>query len=204
MKIYTKTGDKGTTSLVGGTRVLKTHIRLEAYGTVDELNSNLGLLITYLLDGKDKDFLQQVQDRLFAGGSHLATDREKMELKEASIISSEQVEMVEREIDRLDTLLPPLSAFILPGGSRGAAVCHVCRTVCRRAERRILALAEQVEIASELLAYVNRLSDYLFVLSRKMNQDDKKVKYFGIIVASEINCYTFCRKIEIGLNIPEF
>lgn len=190
MKIYTKTGDKGTTSLVGGTRVPKTHIRLEAYGTVDELNSNLGLLITYLLDGKDKDFLQQVQDRLFAVGSHLATDREKMELKEASIISSEQVEMVEREIDRLDTLLPPLSAFILPGGSRGAALCHVCRTVCRRAERRILALAEQVEISSELLAYVNRLSDYLFVLSRKMNQDDKKVKYFGIIVASEINCYT--------------
>ena len=90
MKIYTKTGDKGTTSLVGGTRVPKTHIRLEAYGTVDELNSNLGLLITYLLDGKDKDFLQQVQDRLFAVGSHLATDREKMELKEASIISPEQ------------------------------------------------------------------------------------------------------------------
>ena len=165
MKIYTKTGDTGTTSLVGGTRVPKTHIRLEAYGTVDELNSNLGLLITYLLDGKDKDFLQQVQDRLFAVGSHLATDRE-------------QVEMVEREIDRLDTLLPPLSAFILPGGSRGAAVCHVCRTVCRRAERRILALAEQVEIASELLAYVNRLSDYLFVLSRKMNQDDKKGEIF--------------------------
>ena len=178
MKIYTKTGDKGTTSLVGGTRVPKTHIRLEAYGTVDELNSNLGLLITYLLDGKDKDFLQQVQDRLFAVGFHLATDREKMELKEASIISSEQVEMVEREIDRLDTLLPPLSAFILPGGSRGAAVCHVCRTVCRRAERRILALAEQVEISSELLAYVNRLSDYLFVLSRKMNQDDKKGEIF--------------------------
>ena len=149
MKIYTKTGDKGTTSLVGGTRVPKTHIRLEAYGTVDELNSNLGLLITYLLDGKDKDFLQQVQDRLFAVGSHLATDREKMELKEASIISSEQVEMEEREIDRLDTLL-----------------------------RRILALAEQVEISSELLAYVNRLSDYLFVLSRKMNQDDKKGEIF--------------------------
>ena len=174
----TKTGDKGTTSLVGGTRVPKTHIRLEAYGTVDELNSNLGLLITYLLDGKDKDFLQQVQDRLFAVGSHLATDREKMELKEASIISSEQVEMVEREIDRLDTLLPPLSAFILPGGSRGAAVCHVCRTVCRRAERRILALAEQCEVAPELLAYVNRLSDYLFVLSRKINQDEKKDEIF--------------------------
>ena len=178
MKIYTKTGDKGTTSLVGGTRVSKTHIRLEAYGTVDELNSNLGLLITYLLDGKDKDFLRQVQDRLFAVGSHLATDREKTELRVASVISREQVEMVEREIDRLDALLPSLSGFILPGGSRGASVCHVCRTVCRRAERRILALAEQVEISSELLAYVNRLSDYLFVLSRKMNRDDKKDEIF--------------------------
>lgn len=178
MKIYTKTGDKGTTSLVGGTRVPKTHIRLEAYGTVDELNSHLGLLVTYLLDEKDKAFLRQVQGRLFAVGSHLATDREKTELKAASVISPEHVEMVEREIDRLDTLLPPLSAFILPGGSRGAAVCHICRTVCRRAERRILALAEQVEISSELLAYVNRLSDYLFVLSRKMNQDEKKEEIF--------------------------
>lgn len=178
MKIYTKTGDKGTTSLVGGTRVPKTHIRLEAYGTVDELNSHLGLLVTYLLDGKDKAFLQQVQNRLFAVGSHLATDREKTGLKAASVISPEHVEMVEQEIDRLDTLLPPLSAFVLPGGSRGAAVCHVCRTVCRRAERRILALAGQVEISSELLAYVNRLSDYLFVLSRKMNQDDKKDEIF--------------------------
>ena len=149
MKIYTKTGDKGVTSLVGGTRVPKTHIRLEAYGTVDELNSNLGFLGTYLLAEKDKSFLQQVQDKLFAVGSHLATDREKTELKAASVISPENVEMMEREIDRLDNLLPPLSAFILPGGSRGAAVCPICRTVCRRAERRILALAEQVEISSE-------------------------------------------------------
>lgn len=178
MKIYTKTGDKGTTSLVGGTRVPKTHIRLEAYGTVDELNSHLGLLVTYLLDEKDKAFLRQVQDKLFSVGSHLATDREKTELKTASVISTEHVETVEREIDRLDGLLSPLSAFVLPGGSRGAAVCHVCRTVCRRAERRILALAEQVEISSELLAYVNRLSDYLFVLSRKMNQDEKKEEIF--------------------------
>ena len=178
MKIYTKTGDRGTTSLVGGTRVPKTHIRLEAYGTVDELNSHLGLLDTYLLDEKDKCFLRQVQDRLFAVGSHLATDREKTELRAASVITPEQVEAVEREIDRLDALLPPLSAFVLPGGSRGAAVCHICRTVCRRAERRILALAEQVEISSELSAYVNRLSDYLFVLSRKMNRDEKKDEIF--------------------------
>ena len=178
MKIYTKTGDKGTTSLVGGTRVPKTHIRLEAYGTVDELNSNLGLLITYLSDERDRNFLQQVQDKLFAVGSHLATDREKTELYEVSIITPALVESIEREIDYMDAILPQLSSFVLPGGSRGAAVCHVCRTVCRRAERRILALAEQVEIASELLAYVNRLSDYLFVLSRKMNKDEKKDEIF--------------------------
>ena len=112
-----------------------------------------------------------------APGGAGAIDCMALTLADAGI-SPEQVEMVEREIDRLDTLLPPLSAFILPGGSRGAAVCHVCRTVCRRAERRILALAEQGEIASELLAYANRLSDYLFVLSRKMNQDDKKGEIF--------------------------
>ncbi len=178
MKIYTKTGDKGTTSLVGGTRVSKTHIRLEAYGTVDELNSNLGLLITYLPDERDRYFLQQVQDKLFAVGSHLATDQEKTKLYEASIITPAMVEAIEREIDYMDALLPPLSSFVLPGGSRGAAVCHICRTVCRRAERRILALAEQVEISSELLAYVNRLSDYLFVLSRKINKDEKKDEIF--------------------------
>lgn len=178
MKIYTKTGDKGTTSLVGGTRVPKTHIRLEAYGTVDELNSHLGLLITYLPDEQDRNFLQQVQDKLFVVGSHLATDQEKTKLKDASVITPEQVETMEREIDRLDALLPPLTAFVLPGGSRGAAVCHVCRTVCRRAERRILALSEQAEISSELLAYVNRLSDYLFILSRKINLDEKKDEIF--------------------------
>lgn len=176
--VYTKTGDKGTTSLVGGTRVPKTHIRLEAYGTVDELNSHLGLLITYLADERDRTFVQQVQDKLFAVGSHLATDREKTKLHEASVITPQLVETMENEIDRLDEMLPPLSAFVLPGGSRGAAVCHVCRTVCRRAERRILDLAEQVEVASELLAYVNRLSDYLFVLSRKMNRDEKKEEIF--------------------------
>lgn len=178
MKIYTKTGDKGTTSLVGGTRVPKTHIRLEAYGTVDELNSNLGLLITYLTDNRDKKFLQNVQDKLFAVGSHLATDQEKTKLYEISVITPALIEAIEQEIDYLDTLLTPLSNFILPGGSRGAAICHICRTVCRRAERRILALAEQVEISSELLIYVNRLSDYLFTLSRKINLDEKKEEIF--------------------------
>lgn len=176
--IYTKTGDRGTTSLVGGTRVPKTHDRLEAYGTVDELNSFLGLLVTYLTDEHDRAFVQQVQDMLFVIGSHLATDQSKMQLRQASVVTPERVETVEHEIDRLDSGLPQLTAFVLPGGSRGAAVCHVCRTVCRRAERRILALAEQVEIAPELLAYVNRLSDYLFVLSRKINGDAKKEEIF--------------------------
>ena len=114
--VYTKTGDKGTTSLVGGTRVPKTHIRLEAYGTVDELNSNLGFLITFLSDEPDRQFLQQVQDRLFAIGSYLATDREKTRLKEVSIITPEQVETIEREIDRLDDKLPPLSLLFFRAG----------------------------------------------------------------------------------------
>ena len=174
--IYTKTGDSGRTSLVGGTRVPKTDIRLEAYGTVDELNACLGLLETYLADGHDRAFVRQVQNGLFAVGSYLATDQSKTKLRESSIVTLAQA--LEHEIDRLDESLPPLKAFVLPGGSRGAAVCHVCRTVCRRAERRILALAETVGIAPELLAYVNRLSDYLFVLSRKMNHEDKKNEIF--------------------------
>ena len=139
--VYTKTGDKGTTGLIGGTRVPKTHIRLEAYGTVDELNSNLGLLATYLMDEHDLNFVQSVQDKLFAIGSHLATDQEKVQLNDVSIITPAEVEAIEREIDAADEILPPLHSFIIPGGSRGSAVCHVCRTVCRRAERRILALS---------------------------------------------------------------
>ena len=140
--IYTRTGDGGKTSLVGGTRVSKTDIRLEAYGTVDELNSFLGLLVTRLKD------------------------------------EAEQVAKVEAEIDRLDSLVPPLKAFVLPGGDEGAALCHVCRTVCRRAERRILSLAQEAPVSAELLAYMNRLSDYLFVLSRKINLDNKKDEIF--------------------------
>ena len=165
--VYTKTGDRGTTSLVGGTRVSKTHIRLEAYGTVDELNSHLGFLITFLSDEHDKLFLQKVQGRLFAVGSYLATDRERTRLKEASIITPEQVETIEHEIDRLDDTLPPLSAFVLPGGCRGAAVCHICRTVCRRAERQIYRLAENCPVEEPVLIFMNRLSDYFFVLARK-------------------------------------
>ena len=176
--VYTKTGDKGTTGLIGGTRVPKTHIRLEAYGTVDELNSNLGLLATYLMDEHYLNFVQSVQDKLFAIGSHLATDQEKVQLNDVSIITPAEVEAIEREIDAADEILPPLHSFIIPGGSRGSAVCHVCRTVCRRAERRILALSESCTISADLLAYINRLSDYLFVLSRKMNFNEGKDEIF--------------------------
>ena len=178
MKIYTKTGDKGTTSLVGGTRVPKTHIRLEAYGTVDELNSNLGLLITYLLDGKDKDFLQQVQDRLFAVGlssGHRPGENGAERSQYHQLGAGGNGGTGDRPFGYSFA-----SSFSLYSSRRKSrcGTLHVCRTVCRRAERRILALAEQVEISSELLAYVNRLSDYLFVLSRKMNQDDKKGEIF--------------------------
>lgn len=176
--VYTRTGDAGTTSLVGGTRVPKTHIRLEAYGTVDELNAQLGLLLTYLSDERDARFVRRVQHTLFSVGAQLATDIFQSSVCQRSVVTSEQVAEIEREIDYVDSLLPPLRAFVLPGGGRGAAVCHVCRTVCRRAERRILSLAQEAEVASELLAYVNRLSDYLFVLSRKMNQDEKKGEIF--------------------------
>lgn len=192
--VYTKTGDLGTTGLIGGTRVPKTHIRLEAYGTIDELNSNIGLLITYLNDERDRTFLQKVQNKLFAVGSHLATDQEKVQLNKVSIIIPDDVEQIEHEIDAADEILPPLHSFVLPGGATGAAVAHICRTVCRRAERRILALSETCTISSDLLAYVNRLSDYFFVLSRKSILTKEKKKYFGIIVASEIFCYTFAEK----------
>ncbi len=168
--IYTKTGDAGMTSLVGGVRVPKLHARLEAYGTVDELNSEIGLLITYVNDETEREVLTQVQNVLFVVGAYLATDQSQRTLREGNRLDPKEVETLESAIDRIDEALPPLRLFVLPGGSRGAAVCHVCRTVCRRAERRILAVAAESEVDPTLLAYVNRLSDYLFVLSRKINK----------------------------------
>ena len=167
--IYTRTGDKGKTSLVGGTRVPKTHVRLEAYGTVDELNSQLGLLYTYLENDTDKKLVLWVQHKLFSVGSYLATDQTNTTLRIESQIADEDIMRLEHAIDEIDAQLPPLRAFVIPGGSRGSAVCQVCRTVCRRAERHILAMAEKHEVAEEVSAFVNRLSDYLFVLARKMN-----------------------------------
>ena len=167
--IYTRTGDKGKTSLVGGTRVKKTHVRLEAYGTVDELNSQLGLLYTYLTEEGDKKLILWVQHKLFSVGSYLATDQSNTALRIESQIADEDIHRLENAIDEADALLPPLKAFVIPGGSRGSAVCQVCRTVCRRAERRILTMAEEHEVTENVSAFVNRLSDYLFVLARKMN-----------------------------------
>lgn len=178
MKLYTRTGDRGTTCLVGGTRVPKTHERLEAYGTIDELSAQLGLLATYLTDEADLHFLQGVQNRLFAVGSQLATDCSHTTLRPESVVTPHAVIEMEHEIDRLDALVPPLRAFVLPGGSRASALSHVCRTVCRRAERRILALQPEAAIEETLLAYVNRLSDYLFVLARKLNRDAGQPELF--------------------------
>ncbi|MBS1342807.1 MAG: cob(I)yrinic acid a,c-diamide adenosyltransferase [Bacteroides sp.] len=176
--IYTKTGDKGTTSLVGGVRVPKTHIRLEAYGTVDELNSYLGLLQTYLTEEADKRLVAHVQNKLFSVGSYLATDQSQTELRMESRINDKDITLLEQAIDEIDNALTPLHAFILPGGARGAAVCHICRTVCRRAERRILALAGECEIEARVTVFVNRLSDYLFILARKLNYLAKKEEIF--------------------------
>ena len=167
--IYTRSGDKGKTSLVGGTRVSKTHVRLEAYGTVDELNSHLGLLYTYLTEEEDRNLILWVQHKLFSVGSYLATDQLNVALRVESQIADEDVCRLEKTIDEADAQLPPLKAFVIPGGSRGSSVCQVCRTVCRRAERRILAMAEEHEVTENVSAFVNRLSDYLFVLARKMN-----------------------------------
>jgi cob(I)alamin adenosyltransferase len=176
--VYTKTGDSGTTALIGGSRVPKTHIRLEAYGTIDELNSFIGLLVSYIEDHNEKLFLQQVQNKLFAVGSYLATDQSKAAIKKVSVITDEDIDKIEDRIDRIDSDLPPLRAFVIPGGTRASSAAHVCRTVCRRAERRIISMAEEYPVSQELLSYINRLSDYFFVLSRKTNLDADNQEIF--------------------------
>jgi len=168
-RIYTGGGDKGTTSLVGGQRVSKADLRIESYGTVDELNSFIGLLITQVQEPKDKEFLLFIQHKLFTIGSYLATDPESTEFKIESKVSPESIERVEQEIDRIDSDLPKMKAFILPGGNVSASLAHVCRTVCRRAERRIYQLAEKSPVEEPVLTFVNRLSDYFFVFARKEN-----------------------------------
>ncbi len=168
MKIYTKTGDKGETSLLGGTRVSKSHIRIEAYGTLDELNSYLGLLADQRVNSSRRDFVLGIQNDLFAMGSMLATDPKKSKVK-IPPFDPRQIEGLEKEIDFMDSNLPELRNFILPGGHESVSTCHVARSVCRRAERAVIRLSETNEVDEVLIKYLNRLSDYLFVLARKMS-----------------------------------
>jgi cob(I)alamin adenosyltransferase len=166
-KIYTGGGDKGTTSLVGGFRVPKTHQRLEAYGTIDELNSFIGLLIEEVEDSDTRELLLFIQSKLFTVGSYLATDPTKTEYKIESHITEDSIKRVEDAIDVIDGDLPKMTAFVLPGGSRSAALAHVCRTVCRRAERNIYRVMEANEVEEPVLVFMNRLSDLLFVIARR-------------------------------------
>ena len=168
MKIYTKTGDAGTTSLVGGKRVDKACARLESYGTIDELNAQVGLLLTYVTESAERDCLIGIQNCLFVIGAQLATDAESSHTLSCTI-SEKDITTLENNIDRAAEGLPKWRGFTLPGGCRAAAVSHVCRTVCRRAERRILALNSSESVDSCLIAYVNRLSDYFYVLALRLN-----------------------------------
>ena len=162
-KIYTRTGDDGTTGLGDGTRVSKDSLRVEAYGTVDELNSIVGLLVTYEVPEDIHNCLIRVQHRLFDLGGELCIPGHQA-------MSDEDVDALELILDRLNEKLTPLKEFILPGGSSAAAVCHLARTVCRRAERRVVALAQTEAVAAPVLRYLNRLSDLLFVMARVLNQ----------------------------------
>lgn len=168
MKIYTRKGDKGTTGLIGGTRLPKHHLRIEAYGTVDELNSYLGLVRDLYPVGETEQEILVIQDRLFTLGSHLASDPEKSRMKLPEIHASD-IELLESAIDRMDAQVPPLTQFILPGGHPTVSHTHIARCVCRRAERLVSALAEEAAVEPEILMYLNRLSDYLFQLARYLS-----------------------------------
>lgn len=170
MKIYTKTGDQGTTSLFGGKRVSKADLRIETYGTVDELNSFIGLVRDQEVNKKRRNVLVEIQDRLFTIGSILATEPGNTKVKIPSL-SEDDIYLLEKEIDTMDAALPPLRFFVLPGGHQSVSYCHLARTVCRRTERLIIALNAQEEVEPLVLKYLNRLSDYLFVLSRMMSQE---------------------------------
>ena len=165
MKIYTKTGDKGLTSLIGGTRVPKSSLRIECYGTVDELNSHIGLVRDQDVNAARRPLLKEIQDRLFTIGSALAADPEKSKMKLPDLHAAD-VTLLEDEMDRLNLDLPELRAFILPGGHPAVSQTHVARCVCRRAERLVTHLAEESFVAELVAIYLNRLSDFLFVLSR--------------------------------------
>ena len=170
MKIYTKKGDSGMTGLIGGTRVPKSSLRIEAYGTVDELNSHIGLLRDQDIQEIYKEQLIEIQDRLFTIGSSLASDPEKSSMKIPDLHEAD-IMALEKWMDEMDEQLPEMKSFILPGGHTTISYTHIARCVCRRAERIIVDLAKGEFVAQEVNKYINRLSDYLFVLSRKFSQD---------------------------------
>lgn len=171
MKIYTKTGDTGTTSLVGGTRISKGDLKIESYGTVDELNSWIGLVRDQAVNESRKEILKEIQDRLFTIGADLASEPEQVRKKKLPDLLDEDILLLENEMDKMDAEIPPLRAFILPGGHQSVSYTHIARTVCRRAERLSIRLSAEEEVNQMIIKYLNRLSDYLFVLSRKMTQE---------------------------------
>jgi cob(I)alamin adenosyltransferase len=168
-KIYTKTGDAGETSIFGGKRLPKDHVRIEAYGTVDELNAYLGLLRDQVPDPETQSRLKMIQDRLFTVGSNLASDPDK-ELVTPDL-RAEDIEGLEKEMDRMNEDLPELRNFVLPGGHQVVSYCHLARCVCRRAERRVIHLARESKVEPIVIQYLNRLSDYFFVLARYLGRE---------------------------------
>lgn len=172
MKIYTKTGDSGTTSLLGGARVSKAHIRIEAYGTVDELNSYIGLLRDQEVNSNRKDLLKEIQDRLFTLGAELATEPGKDKVVKPDLFEKD-VTLLEGAMDEMDEKLPALTNFVLPGGHQSVSFAHIARCVCRRAERITISLNDHEPVDGLVVRYLNRLSDFLFVLGRAMAQELK-------------------------------
>lgn len=170
-KIYTKLGDKGETSLIGGLRVPKYHERIEAYGTLDELNSFIGLIRDQKINKHYKKILTEIQSVVFILESILATDPQSKTAKELPVLSEKDVELLEKEIDEMNEELPPLRNFILPGGHSTVSYCHIARTVCRRSERLVIKMSGNNIIDPLVLQYLNRLSDYFFVLARKLGKD---------------------------------
>ncbi len=171
MRVYTRTGDDGTTGLIGGTRVKKNDLRLEAYGTVDELNSWIGLIRSQKISPEDVTDLIEIQNNLFIIGAILATDKACVNTTSKWSSNEESIVFLERRMDQILDNLPTLNNFLLPGGSNAVSYCHLARTVCRRAERRAYQLSEEISVPAEVLKFLNRLSDFLYVLSRKVAQD---------------------------------
>lgn len=168
--IYTGTGDNGSTSLYGGTRVAKDHPRVETYGTLDELNAHLGLLAASLDDSRTIDFIVKIENRIFTIGCHLAKEN-----CQESPVGENDIKALEKEIDTISQTLPTLKNFILPAGCEQAARANVCRTICRRAERAMVTLAKECNVSQEAMVYMNRLSDYLFMLQRQLQDGEEKI-----------------------------